>query len=98
MQLMGAVAQTAHEAAPAPPRPTDRDPHGFDLALAPLLVDDDGTASLLGISSKHFTNLRKRGEFPIEPVELGRRRLWAVGTVEAWVRAGCPTADDWEGK
>jgi len=70
----------------------------FELALAPLLVDDDGTASLLGISSKHFTNLRKRGEFPIEPVQLGRRRLWPVGTVQMWVAAGCPTADRWEGR
>ena len=125
-RLMGTVAQTAQEAAPAAPRPLptagntadasqlDRrtaarsredgndshcdDRNRFELALAPLLVDDDGTASLLGISPKHFANLRKRGEFPIEPVQLGRRRLWPVGTVQMWVAAGCPTADRWEGR
>lgn len=83
----------------APPHsePDREGAHRFDLALAPLLVDDAGTASLLGISSKHFANLRKRGEFPIGPVNLGRRVLWPVRTVEAWVAAGCPIADEWGG-
>jgi len=83
----------------APPRsePDREGAHRFDLALAPLLVDDVGVASLLGVSRAHLANLRKRGEFPIGPVNLGRRVLWRVGTVEAWVAAGCPVADCWEG-
>ena len=55
-----------------------------------LLVDAKAAATLLSISPRHLANLDKSGALGPQAVKLGRRKLWAVSFLKAWVDQGCP--------
>lgn len=61
----------------------------------PLLIDARGLAAMLSISVRHIRAMRARGGIP-EPLAVGRRRLWRVAEVAAWVAVGMPSADRWQ--
>lgn len=61
----------------------------------PLAVDAKGAANLLGVSERHIDTLHSSGRMPA-PIHLGTRRLWHVGTLNAWLAAGAPSRDEWE--
>jgi predicted DNA-binding transcriptional regulator AlpA len=65
-----------------------------DLAQ-PLLVDAGTAASMCGIGRTLWYDLRSAGRVP-EPIRLGRRRLWRVDELQAWIAAGCPGQNRWE--
>ena len=69
-------------------------PAAPQAAPAPLAVDSFGAARLLGISESHWRILASAGRCP-PGFRLGRRRLWAVAELSAWIAAGAPTADKW---
>lgn len=62
-----------------------------DAPAAPqaLAVDTFAAAELIGISESHFRILVSGGRVP-PGFKLGRRRLWAVAELQAWVLAGAP--------
>lgn len=51
---------------------------------------------ILGVSLATFHNLRKSGEFPLQPVRIGRSVRWSCEEVDAYIAAGAPSADRWE--
>jgi predicted DNA-binding transcriptional regulator AlpA len=61
---------------------------------APLLVDAREAAALCGVSRAHWLALNSSGRVPM-PVRLGRRVLWPVAELTAWIEAGCPARDRW---
>lgn len=68
-------------------------------ARSPLLLNADRAAALCGVSRRTWWALLAAGKTPL-PVRLGRRTLWRAtgpGGLEAWVAAGCPPRDRWEG-
>lgn len=64
------------------------------LAIEPLLVDANGVAALLDVSLRHVRSMRARGSLPA-PLGIGRRRLWRIAEVRAWVAAGMPSPHRW---
>jgi predicted DNA-binding transcriptional regulator AlpA len=60
----------------------------------PLAVDSFGAARLLGVSESHWRVMLAGGRVP-PGFRLGRRRLWAVAELSAWIQAGAPSADRW---
>ena len=60
----------------------------------PLAVDSFGAAALLGVSESHWRIMVAGGRCP-PGFRLGRRRLWAVAELSAWLAAGAPSADRW---
>lgn len=75
--------------APAQPAPDD------SAELTPLMVDTKKAAAMLGISPRMFSSMNSTGRVP-RPVRLGRRVLWRVSELKAWVDAGCPPRERWE--
>jgi excisionase family DNA binding protein len=61
----------------------------------PLLVRDVEAARLLGISRGSFRKLHDQGKVPA-PIRLGRRVLWRVAELIAWLDVGRPPRDRWE--
>jgi predicted DNA-binding transcriptional regulator AlpA len=59
-----------------------------------LAVDSHGAAALLGVSESHWRIMTAAGRCP-PGIRLGRRRLWAVDDLRAWLQAGSPPADKW---
>jgi len=72
----------------ATPAPAPTEP------IAPLAVDATKAAKLIGVSTAHFWVMLASGQIP-PGFRLGRRRLWAVAELQAWILAGAPTADRW---
>ena len=62
---------------------------------APLLLDAKAAAALCGVSRAHWMALNSSGRVPM-PVRLGRRVLWYVAELTAWIEAGCPARDRWQ--
>jgi excisionase family DNA binding protein len=62
--------------------------------IASLTMDAVQAAKLIGISNTHFWAMLSSGRIP-PGFRLGRRRLWAVDDLRAWIAAGAPTADRW---
>ena len=63
-----------------------------------LLVDARGAAALLGISRTNWLTRYQMGQTP-EPIRnLGRRVLWRLAELRAWVDAGCPNRYNWQWK
>lgn len=60
-----------------------------------LLVDAAGAAKRLSISRAHFLAQHSSGKIGPLPVKLGRRTLWGVEALRAWVNAGCPDRETW---
>jgi predicted DNA-binding transcriptional regulator AlpA len=62
-------------------------------APAPILVDVNGVAALLGVGLRTVHKLRHEPEFP-QPVALGARATrWKVAEVVAWVESRPRVAD-----
>lgn len=60
-----------------------------------LLVPAGRVAEMLSISPRTVHALNVTERIPA-PVRLGRRTLWSVQVLEAWVLAGCPPRHRWE--
>jgi len=63
-------------------------------AIEPLLVDASAAARLCGISRTCWYTLISQGRVP-PSIRLGRRRLWLVENLRAWLRAGAPPRERW---
>ena len=63
--------------------------------LRPLLVASEAAAALVGVSRATWYGFHSSGRCPM-PVKLGRRTLWNVAELEAWVAAGCPARVRWD--
>ena len=62
--------------------------------IEPVALDARRLAESLGISTRHLESLLATGQLPL-PVRLGRRRVWPVDEVRAWLEAGAPPRDRW---
>jgi predicted DNA-binding transcriptional regulator AlpA len=49
----------------------------------------------LTVSERHVRSLNATGQLP-RPIRLGRRKLWNVRELQAWLDAGSPPRDRWE--
>ena len=63
-----------------------------------LLLSAQKSAELLGIGRSLFYGLHSSGRLGPRPVRLGARSLWKRSELEAWVKADCPTRDEWMSK
>lgn len=72
--------------------PHDRNPA---LELHPLVVDTRGVARLLGLCERTVRALNSSGRLP-RALALGRRRVWRVREIEAWLEAGAPERSRWD--
>jgi len=62
---------------------------------APSVVDIKSASNKLGVSCRSWRRLVDAGLAP-QPVRLGRRVLWRVDELDAWLEAGCPSMETWE--
>lgn len=62
----------------------------------PLLIPANEVSALLGISRTKWMSMADSGKTP-EAVRIGRRVLYRREEILAWVDAGCPTREMWEG-
>lgn len=53
------------------------------------LLDVQGVADLLNVSSRHVYRLADGGKMP-RPIKLGAAVRWSRQTIENWIDAGCP--------
>ena len=60
------------------------------ITIEPRLVSAEVAAQLLGISVKYFWQLDRSGKIPL-PVRGfgGRRKLWSIRELDAWIAKGC---------
>lgn len=63
--------------------------------IPPLAVDAAGAAELSGVSVSLWHKLKASGRVP-RPVRLGRRVVWLVEELRAWLAAGAPSCERWE--
>ena len=61
----------------------------------PLAICAAELADLLGISKRHVATLKSSGRLP-SPLKFGRRCVWVLSEIEAWLDAGAPARDQWE--
>jgi prophage regulatory protein len=54
----------------------------------PALMNDEATAAMFGISTRHMKRLVEKGEFP-SPVRLGGCVRWSRKDIEEWIAGGC---------
>lgn len=73
----------------------ERDEAKDPTTTTPLLVGAKEVGALLGVSERTVRALNSSGRIP-QPIHLGRRTLWAVDELRAWVAAGCPGRHRWE--
>ena len=64
-------------------------------AHAPLAVDARDAARLCGVSTAHWYGLLSTGRAPAG-IRLGRRVVWTVADLAAWLAAGAPSRDRWD--
>ena len=69
-------------------------------AIEPLVYGVTELGIALGgkikpLSERSVYRLIDRGEIP-RPTKLGRRIVWTVETIKAWLLAGAPSAAEWE--
>jgi predicted DNA-binding transcriptional regulator AlpA len=69
-----------------PPRPT---------VAEPLAVGAAEAARLCGISRSTFLAHLATGHVPLG-VRIGRRRVWPIADLRAWLLAGCPERHRWD--
>ena len=60
-----------------------------------LLVDANRAAGLCGLGRTSWLKLNAMGKTP-EPIRLGRRVLWRIAELRAWVDKDCPPRHKWE--
>ena len=94
--------RSPYSAQPRPRRDAGNGAHGDTGILAhavegvePLAVSGPEAARLVGVSSRHWARLDARGLAPAG-VRLGRRRVWTLEELRAWLAAGCPSRDSWD--
>jgi len=63
--------------------------------MPPLLVNAAKAARLLGIGRTLFLDMHKRGVLGPRAHRYGRRILWSVTELQAWVKAGSPSRRNW---
>jgi len=65
----------------------------LDQDLALLTASE--LAQVLGTSTRTVWRLLAAGKLP-KPVRLGARPRWPVEELRQWIKAGMPTAEEWE--
>jgi predicted DNA-binding transcriptional regulator AlpA len=65
--------------------------------LARLCVDANGVSDLLNLSVRTVRAMNARGTLP-RPLKIGRRCVWRVDELRAWVARGAPSRERWEVK
>jgi predicted DNA-binding transcriptional regulator AlpA len=60
---------------------------------APLLINVDDLADILGISVRSVWRLHSANELP-KPVNLRSSIRWRLADIQKWVDAGCPPQDN----
>jgi len=75
----------------------DGPPSSTDGAMGhtPLAVDAGDASELCGISRSHWLRLVATERVPTG-FYLGRRRLWDVNELQAWIAAGAPNTAQWK--
>ena len=64
------------------------------VVLEPLVVGLEDAARLCGISRSKWCSMKSAGQTPF-PVHLGRRVVWPVSELKAWLEAGAPPGLKW---
>jgi excisionase family DNA binding protein len=62
-----------------------------------LVLTAEEVAELLCISRAHVFRLQRGGKLPA-PVRFGRSVRWARAELEAWLRAGAPSREEWDAR
>ncbi len=75
--------------------PPCADPAPVQAPSPPLCVGRHELARLLGVSLPTIDRHDLTGKLP-SPVRLGRRRLWRLEEIHAWLAAGCPPRRAWQ--
>ncbi len=65
------------------------------IVAEPLLVGSALAGRLVGMSGRSWQRLSAADAVP-EPVRLGKRRLWRLDDLRAWVGCGCPSRERFE--
>lgn len=68
--------------------------HGARRQLEALCVDAPDLAAMLGVSLRHLRAMNARGAIPTA-LAIGRRRVWRIEEIRAWVAAGMPPRHRW---
>ena len=63
--------------------------------ITAFVVEARIAAQLCGVSRSTWFALKAAGRIP-RPVRIGRRTLWRVDEIKAWLDAGCPPLHRWE--
>lgn len=61
----------------------------------PLMVNARQAAKMLNVSVRQLWRLNKIGSLP-KPIRLGRCVRWRRAEIEAFVKAGCPSREEWQ--
>lgn len=64
--------------------------------IEPLLVSSDRAAELLGIGHALFYQMKADGRLGPTALSFGKRQLYSVEELRAWVRTGCISRRQWE--
>jgi predicted DNA-binding transcriptional regulator AlpA len=64
--------------------------------LSPLVVDAARLAKLLGVGLRSVRTWDAAGKLP-RPIKLGVRTVWVLAEIRAWLAAGAPDRETWEG-
>ena len=60
-----------------------------------LAIDAEELAAALGVSERSVWTMNSAGELP-EPFKAGKRTLWDVSDLRAWMRSNRPDREEWE--
>lgn len=60
-----------------------------------LLVSAANAAKLLSIGRSLFYSMDSSGELGPQSIKFGRRSLWRLDELRAWIYSGCPGRDRW---
>lgn len=64
------------------------------LTAGVMLVNARRAAALCSISARFWAQLDASGKVPAAR-KLGRRSLWSVSELNAWINSGCPERGKW---
>ena len=67
-----------------------------DQQPAALTANANQVAAMLGVSVRQVWRLHATGRLP-RAIRLGNCVRWRRAEIEAFVEAGCPTREKWEG-
>jgi hypothetical protein len=63
--------------------------------VTPLLLNGKAVAAALSIGLSLLYQMDRSGQLGPMGLRLGRRRLWRLEELRAWVQAGCPRRELW---